>query len=464
MPSNLDKIEHIVVLMMENRSFDHMLGYLKVKKGLPVDGLSGTEQNPDLDGRPVLVSPLANTRFPTDLGHSSADVRAQLEDGNQGFVRNYLRQQKHDEGRLVMGYHDDGHVWAYDRLVASYAVCDRWFSALPGPTIPNRLFAIAGQSGGDTDQPPHGVKIYRHVRTIFDCLDASLRDRPKKERWGYYFHDLPMLSLVEQHIAELLPLGPHRISKIGNFFKRAKTGTLPAVSWIDPNFQDVGDSNDDHPPKSDLYDGQLLVKSVFDAVAGGANDLFRKTLLIVTYDEHGGFFDHVPPAASGDAPPFERFGLRVPALVVSPWIPAGTIDPVERNHSSILRTILDRFAPDEHLTPRVDRAPSLERLLSLAAPRPAIRIDAPPRPPAPRARMAPGPGQSDVFFEAYRTELRRRGALVDGPGGAAPQPRAARGEARAKPRAGSARKARQAKKAVKAPPRRARRKAAARRR
>jgi len=419
----LDKIEHIVVLMMENRSFDHMLGYLKLKRGLAIDGLNGTEQNPDLDGRRISVNPLASTLFPTDLGHSSADVREHLEDGNQGFVRNYLHQQNHAAGTLVMGYHDEAHVWAYDRLVTGYAVCDRWFSALPGPTIPNRLFAIAGQSGGDTDQPPHGVKIYKGVRTVFDCLDASLAGIPKKDRWGYYFHDLPMLSLLEQHITELLPLGPHRISKIGNFFQRAKTGTLPAVSWIDPNFQDIGSSNDDHPPKSDLYDGQLLVKSIYDAVVGGGRSLFSKTLLIVTYDEHGGFFDHVSPSASGDSPPFDRFGVRVPALLISPWIPAGTIDSVERSHASILRTILNRFAPRERLTARVDRAPDLSSLLSLSTARTtAIAVTAPARPPALPTRAFLGPSGSEVFFAAYRAELQRRGAVLDG---AAPSARPA---------------------------------------
>jgi metacaspase-1 len=419
MPTPPRKIEHVVVLMLENRSFDHMLGYLRVKKRLAIDGLTGAETNPDPDGNPVTVKPLATTLFPTDLGHSPADVRAQLDNGNQGFVKNYALQKDTRDPTLVMGYHDDTHVWAYDTLATGFAVCDRWFAALPGPTIPNRLFAVAGESGGDTDQPPHGVKFYGGLRTIFDCLDAAMAKAgvDKEDRWEYYFQDLPMLALVEHHAKELLPLvSAHRIRKIGRFFKRAKAGELPALSWIDPNFADVGGSNDDHPPKSDLYDGQQLVKDVYDAIVGGGKGLFAKTLLIVLYDEHGGFYDHVPPPPSGDAAPFDRFGVRVPAVLVSPWIPPGLVDHTERSHASILRTVLDQFAPDERLTPRVDRAPGLADLLSLGTVRAtAPVITAPPRPAAAAAsRALAGPAASDDFHAAFRAELQRRGLLVDG--------------------------------------------------
>jgi phospholipase C len=462
MASSLDKIDHIVVLMLENRSFDHLLGYLRLEEGQPVDGLTGAETNPDLDGAPVPVSPLTGTRFPTDLGHSSADVRVQLRGGNQGFVENYLHQSQHAAASFVMGYHDGAQVWAYDQLVRAFAVSDRWHSALPGPTIPNRLFAVAGQSDGDTDQPPHGVKIYKGVRSVFDCLDAGLAATPKSDRWGYYFHDLPMLSLLEQHIDELLPIGPHRIRKIGNFLDRAADGKLPAVSWIDPDFADFGKSNDDHPPKSDLYDGQLLVTSVYHALLDGKNGLFQKTLFVVLYDEHGGFFDHVSPPPSGDAPPFDRFGVRVPALLISPWIPAGMIDHVERSHASLLRTILNRFAPGETLTPRVTRAPDLGGLLSLAEPRSdAPRLAVPARPPAAmRAARRPGavattgtrtqaPTSLDNFLEAYRAELARRGVPMDA-AGRAPKPKPRRTPASGPP----ARRARRTRSNPKAPRRR----------
>jgi len=297
---------------------------------------------------------------------------------------------------------------------------------LPGPTIPNRLFALAGQSGGDTDQPPHGVKIYRGIPTIFDRLDSALAGRPKKDRWGYFYHDLPMLALLEQHTAELLPGASRRIRKIGEFYKRAQAGTLPAVSWLDPDFADLGNSNDDHPPHSDLYDGQLLVTKVYHALVDGANRLFDRTLLIVTYDEHGGFFDHVPPPLSGDQPPFDRVGMRVPALVISPWVPAGHVDSTVRSHATILKTILNRFAPGLALTARITRSPDLGGLLSLPAPRPAQRIVIPQRPVVMAPRDFRAPSAPDAFFSAFREELKRQGASIPRPRTARPATAAAR--------------------------------------
>jgi phospholipase C len=425
LPSNLDRIEHVVVLMMANRSFDHMLGYLKLKHGLAVDGLTGGETNPGENGRPARVHTLESTRFPTDVGHTSRDVAEQLEGLNQGFVKNYRRQPVHaDPPDPVMGYHDESHVWAYDYLARSFTVCDRWFSSVPGPTIPNRLFSLAGSSDGDTDNAK-GIKIYEGLRSVFDCLDEALRDRAKGERWGYYFHDLPMLVLLKQHLDELNPgfvrkvlawlIGwSPRIRKIDVFFDRARQGRLPAVSWIDPNFADIGQSNDDHPPKSDIHDGQSLVARVYNAILDGGSDLWTKTLLVVLYDEHGGFFDHVAPPPSGDPSPFDRFGVRVPAIVVSAWTPAG-VDSFARDHTCLLRTILDRFGPTESLTPRVARAQSLAGLLSLASPRRDVSpIEIPQRPMVfTRAgAAATPPTELEVMVRNYREELARRGVSL----------------------------------------------------
>jgi phospholipase C len=425
LPSNLDRIEHVVVLMLENRSFDHMLGYLKLKHGLAIDGLTGCETNPGENGSPVGVHRLKSTRFPTDVGHAFRDVAEQLEGPNQGFVRNYLRHAARAAAPdLVMGYHDESQVWAYDYLARNFAVCDRWFASVPGPAVPNRLFSLAGSSDGDTDHAK-GVKIYEGLRTVFDCLDQALGDRAKDERWGYYFHDLPMLVLLEQHLDELSPGSLRkvlawltgctpRIRKIDVFFERARAGRLPAVSWIDPNFADIGQSDDDRPPKSDIHDGQSLVAKVYNAILGGGSDLWTKTLLVVLYDEHGGFFDHVAPPPSGDPSPFDRLGVRVPAIVVSAWTPA-SVDSVDRDHTSLLRTILDRFAPTDSLTPRVARAPSLAAVLSLASPRGDARpIETPARPTVfAEARAAStAPTGLEVMVRDYREELARRGVSL----------------------------------------------------
>ncbi len=425
MPSSLDRIEHVVVLMMENRSFDHMLGYLKLEHGFAVDGLTGSEANPGENGSLAGVHRLRSTRFPTEVGHTSRDVKEQLEGLNQGFVKNYLRQAVHaDPPNLVMGYHDGSHVWAYDYLARNFAVCDRWFSSVPGPTIPNRLFSLAGSSDGDMDNAK-GIKIYEGLRSVFDCLDRALGDRAKDERWGYYFHDLPMLVLLKQHLDELSPGFVRkvlswltgwtaRIRKIDVFLGRARQGRLPAVSWIDPDFGDIGSSNDDHPPKGDIYDGQSLVAKVYNAILSGGSDLWTKTLLVVLYDEHGGFYDHVVPPPSGDPSPFDRLGVRVPAIVVSAWTPA-SVDSVNRDHTSLLRTILDRFAPTESLTPRVARAQSLAGVLSLASPRSDARpIESPARPMefAEARAASTAPTEREVMVRDYREELARRGVSL----------------------------------------------------
>jgi phospholipase C len=424
--SSLDHIDHIVVLMMENRSFDHMLGYLKLKHGSEVDGLTGRETNPGDDGCPEKVRPLTSARSPTGAGNSSRDVAEQLEDSNQGFVRNYLRQAAHaDPPGLVMGYYDESQVWAYDYLARTFVVCDRWFASVPGPTIPNRLFALTGSSDGEMDNPK-GTRIYEGLRTVFDCLDQALGNRARETRWGYYFHDLPMAVLLKQHLDELSPGsgrrirqwlfgGAPRIRKIDAFFEGARKGRLPAVSWIDPDFADIGRSNDDHPPKSDVHAGQSLVACVYNALLTGGSDLWTRTLLIVLHDEHGGFFDHVPPPPSGDPSPFDRLGGRIPAIVVSAWTPPG-VDSVRRDHASMLRTILDRFAPTETLTPRVARAPSLAALLSLSSPRRDARsIEIPARAPdLTQARALPTtPTELEGMVRGYRAELARRGVSLD---------------------------------------------------
>lgn len=422
MLSNLERIDHVVVLMMANRSLDHLLGYLKLKHGMPVDGLTGAESNPGKNGERAVVGRLASTRFPTDLGHTSRDVAQQLEGPNQGFVTNYLHQPAHvDPPDAVMGYHDETQVWAYDYLARTFTVCDRWFSSVPGPTIPNRLFSLTGSSDGETDHEAE-VRIYRGLRSVFDCLDRALSDRPADARWGYFFHDWPMLALLEQHVGELRA-GPFRrlvrwltgraprMRGIDAFFDRAHEGRLPAVAWIDPAFADATMINDDHPPTSDIYDGQALVAKVYNAILSGGAGLWERTLLVVTYDNHGGFFDHVPPPPSGDPPPFDRLGVRVPALVVSSWIPH-SIDSVIRDHTCLLRTILDRFAPGEALTPRVARATGLAGLLGLEAPRTDARpIDIPRR-----ARVSSPAGQPtdlEVRVRDYRWQLARRGLFFE---------------------------------------------------
>jgi len=179
---NLSRIDHIVVLMLENRSFDHMLGYLKLEAGLPVDGLERSMSNRHA-GKTYSVHHLTSTKLTKeqDPGHGGADVKEQLASGNGGFVSNYARHNPKDPNPgTVMGYYNGTDLPVYDHLVREYAVCDRWFCSVPGATWPNRLYAVCGRAAGSKDnkrQPLYAVPSFvRHL------------DRAKVS-WRWYAHE-----------------------------------------------------------------------------------------------------------------------------------------------------------------------------------------------------------------------------------------------------------------------------------
>lgn len=403
--ANLDKVEHIVILMMENRSFDHMLGYLSLGadngQPLDVDGLTPEMGNEDRDGTFQRVEPLGARLIHEkvlDPGHGKADVEAQLRDGNAGFLKNYEEAFKRNRERrtppdgfvfdptLVLGYQEAKDVPVYDYLARNYRVCDRWFSSVPGPTWPNRLYAVTGGEGprDELPLPKKAAELLKH---------APIYDRPAfvrwldEEAWRWYSHDPATLRMIDSRYR---PGGEEGAGSDENFayfnrkslFERrtflddASRGELPAVSWIDPNFVDFRlygppGSNDDHPPSRVML-GQELVLTVLTALTSSVK--WERTMLVITYDEHGGFYDHVPP---GDfevpGEPGASYGVRVPALVVSPLCEAAPCHTVF-DHTSIIKTILLRFAndPDEAITalgPRTAAANHLGELLTRDEPR-----------------------------------------------------------------------------------------------
>lgn len=409
--ANLRKIEHIVVLMMENRSFDHMLGHLSLEAGRgDVDGLRAEFAN-EHEGHRYPVHHLGATAIADDPDHSADAVDLQVGGGAMdGFVASFARTLSerglpgHDAG-AIMGYYDAADVPVYDHLAREFAVCDRWFSSVPGATWPNRLYALCGRAaGGRDDRPPHVPPMYDQPSFVRHLDAAGIS-------WHWYSFEAGTLRFADLHYR----FGHHdrfrffsnenlnwkaklevRIdAHAASFLQDATVGTLPSVAWIDPNFSNFNpigfQPNDDHAP-ADIRDGQELVLAVYHALAAGPQ--WDKTLLIVFYDEHGGFFDHVPPPQAPDDDPqmFGRYGVRVPALIVSPWIEPGSVSHTLFDHTSIIKTILLRFCPDALSMPpqhkrllarlsqaghpcypgkRVTQANDLGELLSRGTPRPA---------------------------------------------------------------------------------------------
>jgi len=457
---NLKKIDHIVVLVLENRSFDQVLGYLSLpasKKGRgrrDVDGLTGDEFNlepgdlpPDQadnagtphDPRIRRVFRLPRTVFPVDPGHSAGSVRTQL-GGNDldppmgGFVRNFIEVLASEETRPlpkpgdIMGYYTGDQVPTYDLLGEHFAVCDRWFSSMPGPTWPNRMFLYCGTSNGIIKNPGSIVNYPPEYDTMPERLIIHVLDK-YDVKWRIYSHDFAWMRFFRSFDPGPIP-ALSRVDKFAKFLKACEDGKLPAVSFIDPNWIDIGGgpgTSDDHPP-ADIAGGQRLVATVYEGLRTGKNRLLEKTLLIVTYDEHGGFYDHVLPPAAPDykasrSSVLKTYGVRVPALVVSAWVPKRSACHTLFDHTSILKTILLRFANQTAINSmgrRVAAANHLGELLSLDRPQTGLR-PAPARALAARQKQAltriavePGrPTDLAVLVTEARAHFLARGVPVE---------------------------------------------------
>jgi len=377
------EIDHIVVLMLENRSFDHMLGYLSLppakggKGRTDIDGLTGNETNDDENGTQFPVQRMTSFTMNGDPCHEWDCVEEQLKGNNAGFLRNYGKVVASNP-EFILHYFTGADVPVFDHLAKDFCVCDRWFCSLPGPTQPNRAYALAGTSDSRKENiNPKDLLLGKGFegRTIFEMLPAHVS-------WKFYSHDIASLRFFRKFSVSLEP----NIDKITKFFNDAKAGALPNVSFIDPDFGIAvfaGPPNDDHP-RHDTRHCQNLVSDVYNALVESPN--WSKTVLIVTYDEHGGFYDHVSPHAFTPAdndPEFKKYGVRVPAFVISPWVGKEVAygssthglqqGEVIFDHTSILRTILRRFCTNggsvPSMTARVDAANDLSALLTENQPR-----------------------------------------------------------------------------------------------
>lgn len=388
------EIKHFVVLMLENRSFDSMLGRLDgAITGL--DGLNplaanviGAQSFP-AGGNISTQSPMT---VPTpDPGESFDDMNQQIfgdKNGRKnglpatmsGFAANYVAQKKpnstdiYDPAAVMYAYTED-QVHVLHTLAKSFAVSDRWFASAPCQTWPNRFFAHTGTCLGivDNDKFMPAGEVPFSAPSIFASLQTA------NIPWGVYFHDIPQSVLIK----DVMPYATEHYHTFDQFIVDAKTGVLPGYSFIEPRyFADIvtgAPPNDQHPPHNVSFAEQLIF-DVYSAVR--ASPLWESTLLLITYDEHGGCYDHVPPpsavspdgkvdAKSGFA--FDSYGVRVPAVVISPWMAPGTVLRASDgsppfDHTSIIRTVRDLFGLSTPLTKRDETAPSLLPFLTLAAP------------------------------------------------------------------------------------------------
>ncbi len=401
---SLEPVKHLVVLMMENRSFDHMLGYL-TRDGMPqVRGLNRDEINLDQEGgaHPVHQFDASLTDVQRrgealskrlDPSHSKNSVQTQIGTNMDGFVKDYIASRTTDGGEhdkdfprdlwnVPMGYYTGKDLPTYDHLARTYCVCDAWHSSVAGDTWPNRLYALAGREGRPAwNDSELFRRLTRKGSPLAQLSSLPIYDVPAftrqlgDEDWRWYSHDPATLRAADSEYRDFgnlrqdnfawfdrrqmsfkTRLAEERILEIvasDSFLDDAVKGQLRTVSWIDPNFIDLKildpHSNDDHPP-SDILAGQQLVFDIYDALMKSPN--WADTVLVVTYDEHGGFYDHVLPPAVSDDSGHKTLGVRVPALVVGPRVrnfvcheafsdETGSGHPEEAwDHTALIRSIL----------------------------------------------------------------------------------------------------------------------------
>jgi phospholipase C len=381
----LSKIEHVVVLMLENRSFDNLLGKL-YPASADFDGLTGNESNPNgssavkVWNRPGTDA--ATMTIPTpDPGELWTDINSQLfsvadpgsetTPGMSGFVANYLAQTTPGHvyaPETIMHHFMPEQVPVISMLARRFGVCDRWFASAPCQTWPNRFFIHTGTANGYENNSPLRFPFPYPMMTIFNRLEDAGKD------WRIYFHDIPQTKTL----AKLLLLAG-KFQFFGRFRDDARTGNLPAYSFIEPRYFTLFSQlpNDQHPPHNATL-GEQLIAEVYNSLRSGA--AWKSTLLVIVYDEHGGCYDHVPPPPA--VPPsttptspfnFDRYGVRVPAVIVSPFVKPGTIvrapGSVPFDHTSVIATLRRRWPElGPPLTGRDAVAPDLDCALTLSTP------------------------------------------------------------------------------------------------
>jgi len=387
MPPGLDNLQHIVVLMMENRSFDHMLGGLKAQDPR-INGLTGTESNPDTTGALVTVQPLAEyqSQLDPDPNHHFPAVDLQIFGGDtsdgrvanmQGFVKSYFTEREDvQHSHKIMNYFPPEKLPVLTTLATNFAVFNSWHASIPGPTICNRAFAHYGTSFGQA-----GMDVFYLGKPWLSIYERLILANPARTAKIYYYDQAS--STIE--VVNLLQHQPQLFATYDQFLADCKKGNLPQYSFVEPNYTDHdGDNGEevasDQHPDHDVQAGEVFIATVYNAIREN-QDLWETTALLVVYDEHGGIYDHVvPPAcmpdgfvASGDNTQtgkefkFDRLGIRVPAILISPWVPKGTVvDGRVFEHACIPNTVTKFFLGDyDPRSPREKASDTFLDLLSL---------------------------------------------------------------------------------------------------
>lgn len=409
-------ITHVFVLMLENHSFDNILG---------LSGLAGIEppsgRTNRYDGCPYPVSSPAPASMSTDPGHEFADVLQQLcgpgaayspaghypKVDNSGFASSYATstsEPPHKKplpervGDIMACFDTRSQLPVMYQLASEFVVCDAWFASVPGPTWPNRFFVHGASSMGFYDSPTLlGDELKWWTTGGFHYNHGSIYDALKKAQvpWRLYidrkdqFSDDPASALFGfiPQVASLEGVQLWDVEPFSGFAgdvarvdEQGHSQYPYQYTFIEPNWgesvRDTYVAGSAQHPMDGMRGGERLIKATYEAIRN--SPLWNSSLLIITYDEHGGFYDHVcPPAAPAprDDPPlppakgqdlaftFKQFGVRVPAVIVSPWVGKGRVDSTVYDHTSILAT-LERLFNFGHLTERDGQANDLRHLVS----------------------------------------------------------------------------------------------------
>ena len=394
----LNQIDTIAIVMMENRSFDHMLGFLSHEA---FDGRAGIDglhlhsadfdwDNPDDAGKLYTPTATPDGFLPADLPHSRSEVDTELAKKTMlGFIKAYFATQNTDRTPVPMRFCRPVDVPVTAALARGYSVCDRWHASLPDDTFPNRLMSLSGYTRIDATsvvKPPFG--LMPDQTTLFDWLVT------KGKTFGIYVDAEPIvdvgppssLLMMKSQWTHVVHNG-HALSALAGKWKSKQKA--PDVLYIEPFFNDFATAlglhgNCNHPPLPVAY-GEDFLNRVYTILTSD-REKWKRTMMIICYDEHGGFFDHVAPPAMKYAPPkdhkwsdktpFKSLGVRVPGIVVSPLVDPGKVFHELLDHTSILQLLVDKFGKPNDLAFFGDAAArkasgvaSLARTLTRSTPR-----------------------------------------------------------------------------------------------